>query len=147
MLYEVITTKINYITPSKIYISKESSKKGWEIIEYSGWQIQETLGKCSTDEVMDLLKKRAKSLGCNAIIGVKYKKGTDSELSYGGRGLHHYTTHTYFGMPVIIAKKSSTEGKSIEELKSNLYERCLKLKNELVLKSKQSSKNALISIV
>jgi cold shock CspA family protein len=128
---------LKYEIPDDIYTSNSSHIKGWNIIENSNWLVIGS-SRNSPDSAKADLKSKAKPIGANSLINVKYIKTTGSEAGTG-RGTHYYTIHNFKGQAVNIAKKSSYGKYNLSDFK-NINIQADKLKNKLV-KQTESSQN------
>lgn len=98
-----------YITPDHFLTSKTDSVRGWEIIERGNWIVHgnsDDSPEAAKQKVID----RAKSVGANAIIELKYYKTTGSSDNY------RFTIHNFQGRVVTLAKKNSMSKYSVDDL-------------------------------
>lgn len=121
-------TVLKYEVPNDIYISKDSTIKGWEIIEFSDWIVIGS-SRNSPDSAKVEMQSKAKELGANSLVNVEYFKTTGSEAGTG-YGTYYYTIHNYKGQMVNAVKKSPYGKFELKDFK-NINEESSKLKNIL----------------
>ncbi len=130
-----------YIVPKKVYISKSSYVKGWEIMERSDFYISCTDKNLNTAK-SDILHY-AKVLGANALINYEYDISTESESTSGG-GTYNYSVHTFTADVVNIAKKS----RDGNYLKSTFHKNNInKIATELFIEGARKTRNSFIKAI
>ncbi len=104
---KVISTlaEMKYIQPNNFITTKQNTIKGWEIIEMGEWIISSA--SSSPDDAKDIIINRAKQLGANALINLKYHKSTESRTSDSGKGTYYYSVHHFKGIIATIGKRNA----------------------------------------
>lgn len=133
-----------YTVPDSIYTSKTNKVNGWDTLETSDWTISCEGSNVAIDDIKEEVMQRARNLGANAVVNLRYSKRTDSEISDSGRGTHYYSVHSFTGIPVNIGKKSRN-GIPKKKIISDINENCSNLKEILLNKSSESSKTVTIT--
>lgn len=131
-----------YLVPNTIYTSREKSVLGWNTIENSSW-IVSAEGRGDPEKVKEQMLNRAKSIGANAVIEIKYEKKRGSESSYNGKGWHYYTIHCFSGRAITIGKLSE-KGTETEESLTKINRLASLLKIVLNEKYKKSQKTCFV---
>lgn len=111
-----------YQVPYNSLCSKSSSIRGWEILSVADYLVTGNTyeSRESPDNAKDELCVKAKRVGANAVINMKYSKST------GSYGNYDYTLHHFTGQPVFIGKKDPSGRVTIRSV-PNINEKALRL--------------------
>lgn len=135
------TSKINYNTPDKIYTSKISSIKGWDIIDMSNWIVYGS-SRHSPDEAKNDMLHGISLVGANTALNIEYYKTTGSEAGTGN-GTYYYAIHNFRGRPANIGKKNLT-GKFSQNDLIGIDDSAKRLKSNLIIKTNEAKNKRLI---
>lgn len=135
------TSNFKYIVPDQVYISKENDVEGWDTLERSDWTITGS-SRNSPDEAKGLMKKRAKSIGANAVVNFRYYKATGSEMGTGS-GTHHFTIHNFIGEAVNIGKKNINGTFEVKDF-CHIDESAVKLKEEMDILTRKKKRDRIL---
>ena len=102
---KILDKQIGYEAPSEFITTKSDHVNGYEIVELSNWMV------CGSSRDLDEAKadmiERAKSIGANSLIGMRYSKGTENEGNY------YYSIHSFAGVAVNLGKKHQMANQKI----------------------------------
>lgn len=101
--------EMKYIQPDTFITTKQSYIKGWEIIEAGEWVVLSSSAD-SPDAAKDIVIQKAKRIGANALVDLRYNKSTGSEGNY------EFSIHHFQGRITVIGKKSAKGTQVREEL-------------------------------
>lgn len=118
-----------YIVPEQVLTSKTDTIKGWEITDYSDWNIIGTSND-SPDAARKDLHSRAISVDSNCLINVEYFK------TKGSSGNYEFTIHNYKGRAVVAAKKNANGILTLDMLKG-VNNKIAKLNEKFLIKKKE----------
>jgi len=105
---------IRYLVPAEVLLTNADAVSDWELIASTPYSIV-VQSRISRDAAERSLMQRARSLGANALVNVRYTRSTESEGT-DGRGTHHYSVHHLSGDPVVVARRSTNGDFSREDL-------------------------------
>ncbi|MGP1484954.1 MAG: cold shock domain-containing protein [Campylobacter sp.] len=132
----ILDKQIGYEAPSEFITTKSDHVNGYEIVEPSNWIV------CGSSRDLDEAKadmiERAKSIGANSLIGMRYSKGT------GNEGNYYYSIHDFSGVAVNLGKKAPN-GEPKDKFLQNIDEKASDLKKRL--KNKTLTRKILKTII
>ena len=133
---KILDRQIGYEAPSEFITTKSDHVNGYEIVEPSNWIVcgsSRDLDEAKTDMIA-----RARLIGANSIIKMKYSKSTENEGNY------YYSIHSFAGVAVNLGKKApSSESK--DKFLQNIDEKASDLKKRL--KNKTLTRKILKTII
>lgn len=122
-----------YIVPDRIITSKESTVKGWDLVEVSDWIIA-SIASDDLDAARKDIVRKAEQVGATALIDFEYSKGTDSSGNY------YYSVHSFRGRPAIVARRHA-HGTHEESSLEGLNERLESAKEDCEKAEKENQQN------
>ena len=133
---KILDKQIGYEAPSEFITTKSDHVNGYETVEPSNWIV------CGSSRDLDEAKAdmiaRARLIGANSIIKMKYSKDTENEGNY------YYSIHGFSGVAINLGKKAPN-GEPKDKFLQNIDEKASDLKKRL--KNKTLTRKILKTII